>query len=58
LLIADTPAAFAQTVVCLLQEPTLRKQLVDNAYQLVSEKYDWAVVMPRFLHLVERVANA
>jgi hypothetical protein len=30
---------------------------VDNAYQLVKEKYDWKIVMPRFLDLVESVAN-
>ena len=58
LLIADTPEAFAEAVVRLLKEPGLRKRLADNAYQLVREKYDWAVVMPRFLNLVERVAHA
>lgn len=58
LLIADTPETFAQSVVRLLREPELRKQLADNAYQLVREKYDWRVVMPRFLELVERVAQA
>lgn len=58
LLIADTPEAFAEAVVRLLKEPGLRKRLADNAYQLVREEYDWAVVMPRFLSLVERVARA
>lgn len=58
LLIADTPEAFAEAVVRLLKEPGLRKRLADNAYQLVAEKYDWAVAMPRFLSLVERVARA
>ena len=57
LLIADTPAVFAQAVICLLKEPALRQQLADNAYQLVREKYDWAVVLPHFLKLVERVAQ-
>jgi glycosyltransferase involved in cell wall biosynthesis len=57
LLVADTPEAFSQEVVRLLKEPDLRRQLADNAYQLVREKYDWEVVMPRFLHLVDRVAN-
>lgn len=57
LLIADTPGAFAGAVIRLLQEPRLRSRLADNAYQLVREKYDWAVVMPRFLNLVEQVAR-
>jgi glycosyltransferase involved in cell wall biosynthesis len=57
LLIADTPEAFAEAVICLLKDPGLRKRLADNAHQLVREKYDWAVVMPRFLDLVERVAH-
>jgi len=57
LLIADTPQAFADAVVRLLQDSALRRRLTENAYQLVSEKYDWAVVMPRFLQLVEQVAT-
>jgi glycosyltransferase involved in cell wall biosynthesis len=57
LLIADTPDAFAQEVIRLLKEPELRRQLADNAYQLVREKYNWEVVIPRFLYLVEQTAN-
>jgi glycosyltransferase involved in cell wall biosynthesis len=57
LLIADTPEAFAAATIRLLQEPGLRQELAANAYQLVSEKYDWAAVMPQFLDLVDRVAG-
>jgi len=57
LLIADTPNAFAEAVIRLLKEPSLRQRLTDNAYELVREKYDWDVVMPRFLDLVEQVAR-
>jgi glycosyltransferase involved in cell wall biosynthesis len=56
LLIADTPEAFAEAVVRVLKEPGLRQRLANRAQQLVSEKYDWATMMPRFLNLVERVA--
>jgi glycosyltransferase involved in cell wall biosynthesis len=56
LLVADTPQAFAEAIIQLLKDPPLRQQLVNNAYQLVSEKYDWAAMMPRFLNLVDRVA--
>jgi glycosyltransferase involved in cell wall biosynthesis len=58
LLIGDTPESFAREVVRLLMEPELRWHLVNNAAQLIREKYDWAVVMPRFLDLVEQVATA
>lgn len=55
LLIADTPEAFARQVARLLKESELRQYLADNAYQLIREKYDWAIVMPRFLTLLERI---
>jgi glycosyltransferase involved in cell wall biosynthesis len=55
LFIADTPGAFANKVIELLEDSNLRQRISDNAYQFVREKYDWAVVMPRFLNLVERV---
>lgn len=58
LLVADTPQAFANAVIHILKEPELGQQLTDNAYQLVTEKYNWATVMPRFLSLVDRVARA
>jgi glycosyltransferase involved in cell wall biosynthesis len=58
LLIADTPQAFALAVLRLLREPDLRRRLADAAYQMVRDNYDWAVVMPRFLELVERVSHA
>jgi glycosyltransferase involved in cell wall biosynthesis len=57
LLLADTPQAFAEAVVSVLQSHDLRQRLADNAYQLVQEKYDWAAVMPRFLRLIEQVAT-
>jgi glycosyltransferase involved in cell wall biosynthesis len=58
LLIANSPEAFAEAVIRLLQEPGLRQRLADKAYQLVQERYDLAALMPRFLDLVERVAHA
>ena len=58
LLIADTPEAHAEAILRLLQEPGLRQRLADKAYQLVRQKYDWSVVTPRLLDLVERVGGA
>jgi glycosyltransferase involved in cell wall biosynthesis len=58
ILIADTPETFAEQVIRLLRDPDLRKRLVSNAYKLVQNQYNWAVVMPKFLDLVERVASS
>lgn len=52
LLIADHPQEFAAHVISLLQNPAMRERLVRNAYQRVSEQYDSAVVMPRWLNLI------
>ncbi len=57
LLVADTPEDFADAVISLLQDANLRNQLATNAYQQVAKHYDWTVVMPRFLRLVERTIN-
>ncbi len=57
LLVANSAEEFAQMVLRLLKEPDLRCQLADNAYQLVSTRYDWSVLMPRFLDVVEGIAR-
>lgn len=57
LLIADTPAEFAEAVLLLVRNATLRQRLTGNAHRLVAERYDWPRVMPRFLDLVDRVAT-
>jgi glycosyltransferase involved in cell wall biosynthesis len=57
-LIADEAQEFARAVVRLLKEPELRVYLTENAYQLVSEHYNWATAMPKFLQLVEGTALA
>jgi glycosyltransferase involved in cell wall biosynthesis len=57
LLIADTPDDFAEQTIRLLKDWELRESLVSNAYQLVEEKYDWAVIMPYFDNLMKRVTN-
>lgn len=57
LLVANSAEEFAQMVLRLLKEPDLRHHLIENAYQLVSTRYDWAVLMPRFLNVVEGIAK-
>lgn len=58
LLIADTPEEYAEQTLRLLQDERLRERLVINAYKLVEEKYDWAVIMPKFMRLIQQVANS
>jgi glycosyltransferase involved in cell wall biosynthesis len=57
LFIADTPEEFAESVIRLLREPDLRRGIVERAYQLVRQRYDQVVVIPRFLSLVQSVAS-
>jgi polysaccharide biosynthesis protein PslH len=57
ILIADSPDEYANAVCRLLREPALRNKLIENAYQLVAEKYNWIVVLPQFLDLIERIAD-
>lgn len=56
LLIADSPEDFAESILRLMMDPGLRQRLSEAASQLVRERYDWAVISPLFLDLVERVA--
>lgn len=53
ILIADTPGEFAENIIKLLNDPETRQRLAHNAYQLVQNEYEWSVVMPRFINLVE-----
>jgi glycosyltransferase involved in cell wall biosynthesis len=53
-LVADDPTAFSEAIIRLFDEPGLRQRLAQNARRLLQEKYNWSVVMPRFLDLVER----
>ena len=56
LLIADSVESFAQETIRLLNDAELRRELVSNAYQLVQEKYDWSVILPKFMSVVEKAA--
>ncbi len=55
LLIADAPEAFSEAVLALFAQPNLRRHLIQNARRLVKEKYDYSVIVPQFLSLVQRV---
>lgn len=46
-MVADTPAVFAQTVVELLRDLPLQEQLSRNGRLLVERCYDWQVVLQK-----------
>ncbi|MCB9450118.1 MAG: glycosyltransferase [Anaerolineaceae bacterium] len=53
ILIADTPQAYADTVLRLLQDTTLRETLRQNALELVRTQYDWRAISERFADALE-----
>ena len=55
LLIADDPQEFSTAVLRLMLTLGLRQQLAEKAYDLVRERYNWEIIMPCYLELVERV---
>jgi glycosyltransferase involved in cell wall biosynthesis len=57
LLIADTPAQFADAVIRLLQNGKISQKLADNSCRLVRQQYDWSVIMPDFIKLIEEVSH-
>jgi len=56
LLIADDPQDFAAQVIDLLLNKNRREYLSTNAAQLIKARYDWQIIMPQFLHLIEKIA--
>jgi glycosyltransferase involved in cell wall biosynthesis len=46
-MVADTPAVFAQTVVELLRDRALQSQLAANGRRLAERSYDWQVVLQK-----------
>ena len=57
ILLADDPQHFAEAVRRILKSSQLRQKLAENAYNLVCDKYDWDIIMGRFLGLLERTVN-
>ena len=57
ILVADEPGEFAARCTALLRQPELRARLARAGRQAVAQRYDWSVVGPRFLRLVEQAAS-
>lgn len=57
ILIADTPAEFADAVLCLLRSPGLRARLSENGRGLIQKHYDWLQIGEKFEHLLRDVVE-
>lgn len=58
LLIAEQPQAFAAAIMQLLDDEGLRRRLAENGRRLIAQKYDWDVVQPQLLALVETITQS
>jgi len=54
---ADTPAAFAATVLRLLDDADLRARLSRQGRQAVTARYDWSSIGQQFNEFIEAVAT-
>ena len=57
ILIADTPASFADVAVMLLTQPMTRQRIGNAARLLVEERYDWTAVTDVVDETLKRVAT-
>lgn len=56
ILLADTPDAFADAVISLLEDEDRRKRLGKSARALVEQNYSWVRVAEKFGRILEQVA--
>lgn len=47
LVIADSPAEFARSVIALLRDPARRESLGRAGYGFAESRYDWAMIVPK-----------
>lgn len=57
-LLADTPEAFADAVLRVMNDGDLRERLRRNARALVEQQYDWKIIGAQFVALVEEAVKA
>lgn len=56
-LVADRADTFADATLRLLRDDSLRERMAARAYALLRERYEWGVILPRFLDVIERAAH-
>jgi glycosyltransferase involved in cell wall biosynthesis len=57
LLIADTPAAFANAVLSILCDASLRRELSRAGRQAVAARYDWQSIGQRYNEYIESLVD-
>ena len=57
LLIADESSSFAESVVWLLEDGSMREVLAANGRRLVEDKYDWRPIGEQYTRLIEWVVQ-
>jgi len=57
IIFADNPAAFADCVVQLLQQPERRTKMADAARRWVTENYSWAAVTRTLDNVLQQVSS-
>jgi glycosyltransferase involved in cell wall biosynthesis len=57
LLVADRADEMVQLIVKILQDGALCRRLTVQARQLIQDHYNWNVIMPRVLDLVDQVRS-
>lgn len=55
--LADTAVDYAQVILRVLQDEPFRQRLAQNGCRLVSRQYDWPIVAPKFLEVVEGITQ-
>jgi polysaccharide biosynthesis protein PslH len=57
ILLADHPSQFAESIVSLLQNEVMRRQIEAAAARTASQ-YDWSIIAERFVDEIQRVTGA
>lgn len=57
LFVVDSPEEFAARVIELMQDQALASRIAFNAREFVKANFDWNIVMPNFLQVVEDAAG-
>lgn len=52
-ILADSPKPFADAVIRLLKNPALREQIRARGSEAVRAHYDWSVLAPQYVHILE-----
>jgi glycosyltransferase involved in cell wall biosynthesis len=55
IVLSDDAISFAQATIALLRDPAHRARLGQAARELVCQRYDWSVIVPRLLRVYQEL---